>query len=326
MGNFFSGILIKIAVSFLKAFIIAGLMAGCGLLMLFISVDIINFLETGKGFIFELYQQGDQFSQEEEIQIILMLFSTLKRIIPGDELLGNVLGLNDFFDTLNIDFFIFLNDTITAIKENMIVNQEFSVISQPLLREFAAITISSFIMVEILRLTKLFFKFGGIGMALGLLYGAIYWIAASYAVSECILLFIEKIAVGNIGTIQKTSIIYIIIVLTFIGLEILVSTFADNGNLLKSGLITVVNLLIEFVKTALAWYFTQSITVVVKTIVDNSYINYIELCSKITLSLLLCFVLFILFTVLQGKLQKDPTKKDFESLGIIKWFAKVFKR
>ncbi len=326
MGNFFSSILIKIAGGIFKAMVIACLMGGCGLLMLFASVDIINFLETGQGYIFQFFQQTGPISQEEEMEILLMFFSTVKRVVPGDELLGKTLGLNDFFDTLNFDFFIFLNDTITAIKENAIENQRLSTISQPLLREFAAITISSFVMVEVLRLAKLFFKFGGISMMLGLIYGAIYWIAASYAVSECILLFIDKMIIGNLGQMQNTSICYVIVILTFIGLEILIGAFAGKGSLLASFLLTGLNILIEFIKTALAWYFIKTITAVIKAVGDNTYINYIELYSKITVSLLLCFIIFILFIVLQSKLQKDPTKKDFEGLGIVKWFSKIFKK
>lgn len=323
MGNFFSDIIIKIGVSILKALIIAGLTAGCAFLMLVLSIDIINFLETGKWVIFQFFNHKGV-PQEAQMENIIAFFSTLKRIIPGDELLGNVLGLNDFFGTLNIDFFLFVNDVITTIKEDATWNEKFSMMDQPLLREFAVMTISSFIMVEILRVTKLFFKFGGIGMTLGLIYGAIYWIAASYAVSECILLFIDKMVIGNIGAIQQTS-IYIIIILMFLGLEILIGTFASKENLLKSCLLTALNLMINCIKTALAWYFTKAVTVAIQTLASDMYINQIELYSKIALSLLLCFVIFILFTVLQEKLQKDPSKKDFDNLGIIKWFSKVFK-
>ena len=325
MGNFFSDVIIRIGVSILKVLIIASITAGCAFLMLVLSIDIINFLETGKGAIFQFFDYKGNASQEAQMENIIAFFSTLKRIIPGDELLGRVLGLNDFFDTLNIDFFLFINDVITTIKEESTWNEKFSMMSQPLLREFAVITISSFIMVEINRVTKLFFKFGGIGMTLGLIYGSIYWIAASYAVSECILLFIDKMVIGNIGSIQQTS-IYIIIILTFVGLEILISTFASKENLLKSCLLTVLDLTINFIKTALAWYFTKAVTVAIQTLASDVYINDVEIYSKIILSLLLCFAIFILFTVLQEKLKKDPTQNEFEGLGIIKWVSKVFKR
>lgn len=326
MKNFFLEILLKFYVSFLKFALIAGIVSVLGLLMLVFSIDLINFFQLEKGIIFQLIYLGEDISNDTVKEITIAFFTTLKNAVPGDELLGNMLGLSDFFETLNFDFFLFVDETINSLKTNVINNQNVSIQSTSLIREFAVISISSFVTVEILKLSKIFFKFGGFGVIVGFLYGAIFWIAASYTVSECILIFIEKIIVGKIFGVNKLTIVYIILIALFLGLEIVFSIYGSKEKLLKSGGKTILNLAISFVKTALTWYFVQAVTVATKNIINFGLeINFSKIYTEIVISMVICFTIFILLTILQGKLQKNPEKEDFENLFIIKLFKKIFK-
>ena len=142
-------------------------------------------------------------------------------------------------------------------------------------------------------------------------------------------MFLEKILFRNILDASKLLVIYIVTVILFFISEIIIDT-CSSKNVIKSFLKGLINFFISFIKTFITWYFVQTIAGIVRIEIAGQ--SEIILLNSITISfsLLICFVLFILLTVLQERLlvkvgKQEPTKAEYEKLGIIKLFSKIFK-
>lgn len=217
-------------------------MSVLSLAILYISADIIGYLNTGVSFWLSVFTFSESVAEEMTKVFVFQSFKTAFDSVPFYDFLDNFLG------GISTNVFTFIGD----LQSGFFNLKSVSFDKLDFTRDLAKTAITSFVFFAIEHIKEKI-KWKSIAVTLAVYLSSVFWIFASYTFAECILLFLEKFTVG------KTMNAYIIVIVIFSALQTVITAFGDVKSVIIIALVVFIKLLLGIIRACFVCFIIQCI-------------------------------------------------------------------